>query len=120
MRASARRRKPWRPSGGPVPADDRPLPRHRRMPRGGRDVVDQLPELSGTVSCADTPEEITAKAHDALTPVIEGMIEDGQAVPSTIEEVGAARIGLDQVRDPASAAGAKPGRDGGPECPTQS
>jgi predicted RNase H-like HicB family nuclease len=59
-----------------------------------------FPSFPGVTAAADTPEEITAQAHDALTLVIEGMIEDGQAVPGPFEEAGLPEYDLTEFESP--------------------
>jgi predicted RNase H-like HicB family nuclease len=65
----------------------------------GSDYGVSFPDLPGCISAAVTLDEARAVAEEALAFHIEGMIEDGEAVPepSSMEEVMADRENRDAV-----------------------
>ena len=58
-----------------------------------------FPDLPGVISAGSTLDEARAMAAEALAFHLEGMAEDGEAVPepSSIEEIMAVRENLDGV-----------------------
>jgi predicted RNase H-like HicB family nuclease len=46
-----------------------------------------VPDLPGCVSVGDTPDEARRNIHEAIDLHLEGMREDGQAIPSSTMSV---------------------------------